>query len=120
MLEPRRGRRSRDDRARMSVVKVTRPPSEDTAAPGVLSQPQGAPMSQRPPDVQPEVMQGDLTEEALNAYLRGREIAADTETMGLQTLRDRLCAVQLCDRHRRAAPWRIPPQPDPGRPPAGS
>ena len=60
-------------------------------------------MSQRPPDVQPEVMQGDLTEDALKAYLRGREIAVDTETMGLQTLRDRLCVVQMCDRKGRAS-----------------
>src|SRR5260221_4215785 len=98
MLEPRRGRRSRDDRARMSVVKVTRPPSEDTAAPGVLSQPQGAPMSQRPPDGQPEVMQGDLTEEALNAYLGYREFSVETETMGLMTLRDSHCDNKHCIR----------------------
>jgi ribonuclease D len=76
-------------------------------------------MSQRPPDVQPEVMQGDLTEEALNAYLRGREIAIDTETMGLQTLRDRLCVVQLCDRQMRASLVQIPREADPGRPRAG-
>jgi ribonuclease D len=65
-------------------------------------------MSHRPPDVQPEVMQGDLTEDALDAYLRGREIAVDTETMGLQTLRDRLCVVQLCDRKMRASLVQIP------------
>lgn len=76
-------------------------------------------MSQRPPDVQPEVMQGDLTEDALKAYLRGREIAIDTETMGLQTLRDRLCVVQLCDRQMRASLVQIPREADPGRPPAG-
>ncbi len=65
-------------------------------------------MSHRPPDVQPEVMQGDLTEDALAAYLRGREIAVDTETMGLHTLRDRLCVVQLCDRKMRASLVQIP------------
>jgi ribonuclease D len=77
-------------------------------------------MSHRPPDVQPEVMQGDLTEDALEAYLRGREIAVDTETMGLQTLRDRLCVIQLCDRRMRASLVQIPREAlDPGRPPAG-
>ena len=75
-------------------------------------------MSQRPPDVQPEVMQGDLTEDALEAYLRGPEIAVDTETMGLQTLRDRLCVVQLCDRRLRASLVQIPRE-DSGRPLAG-
>jgi ribonuclease D len=75
-------------------------------------------MSQRPPDVQPEVMQGDLTEGALDAYLRGREIAVDTETMGLQTLRDRLCVVQLCDRKMRASLVQIPRETKgPGRAP---
>ncbi|MFI5007794.1 MAG: ribonuclease D [Solirubrobacterales bacterium] len=75
-------------------------------------------MSHRPPDVQPEVMQGDLTEDALEAYLRGGEIAVDTETMGLQTLRDRLCVVQLCDRRLRASLVQIPRE-EPGRPVAG-
>ena len=77
-------------------------------------------MSHRPPDVQPEVMQGDLTEDALEAYLQGREIAVDTETMGLQTLRDRLCVVQLCDRRLRASLVQIPREAlVPGSPPAG-
>jgi ribonuclease D len=77
-------------------------------------------MSHRPPDVQPEVMQGDITEDALEAYLRGREIAIDTETMGLQTLRDRLCVVQLCDRRMRASLVQIPREAlDPACPPAG-
>ena len=75
-------------------------------------------MSKRPPDVQPEVMQGDLTEDALEAYLRGAEIAVDTETMGLQTLRDRLCVVQLCDRRLRSSLVQIPRE-EPGRPTAG-
>jgi ribonuclease D len=74
-------------------------------------------MSHRPPEVQPEVMQGDLTEDALEAYLAGREIAIDTETMGLQTLRDRLCVVQLCDRRMRASLVQIPREAkDSGRP----
>jgi ribonuclease D len=65
-------------------------------------------MPQRPPDVQPEILRGDLTEELLEAYLRGPEIAIDTETMGLLTLRDRLCLVQLCDRRMRSSMVQIP------------
>jgi ribonuclease D len=65
-------------------------------------------MPQRPPDVAPEIVRGDLTEELLDAYLHASEVAVDTETMGLQPLRDRLCLVQLCDRNRRAALVQIP------------
>jgi ribonuclease D len=65
-------------------------------------------MPQRPPDVTPEIVRGDLTEELLQAYLKGGEIAVDTETMGLFTPRDRLCVVQLCDRAGRAALVQIP------------
>ena len=60
-------------------------------------------MPQRPPDVRPDIVQGDLPPELLDAYLAGPEVAIDTETMGLHTLRDRLCVVQLCDRRMRAA-----------------
>lgn len=60
-------------------------------------------MPQPPPDVTPEILQGDLSEELLQAYLSGSDLAVDTETMGLQTRRDRLCLVQLCNRERRAA-----------------
>ena len=60
-------------------------------------------MPQRPPDVTPEILQGDLSEELLQAYLAGAHLAVDTETMGLQTRRDRLCLVQLCNREGRAA-----------------
>jgi ribonuclease D len=60
-------------------------------------------MPQRPPDVTPELLKGDITEELLQAYLSGPDLAVDTETMGLQTRRDRLCLVQLCDRRGRAA-----------------
>jgi ribonuclease D len=59
-------------------------------------------MPQRPPDVNPEIVKGDLTEDLLRAYLAAGEVAVDTETMGLQTRRDRLCLVQLCDRKTRA------------------
>jgi ribonuclease D len=60
-------------------------------------------MPQPPPDVTPEILQGDLSEELLQAYLAGADLAVDTETMGLQTRRDRLCLIQLCNREGRAA-----------------
>jgi ribonuclease D len=76
-------------------------------------------MSQRPPDVQPEIVRDDLTEELLQAYLRGSEIAVDTETMGLHTLRDRLCVVQLCDRAGRSSLVQVSRESlDASRPPA--
>jgi ribonuclease D len=65
-------------------------------------------MAQNPPDVTPEIVRGDLTEEQLTTYLSAREVAIDTETMGLKPLRDRLCVVQLCDRARHATLVQIP------------
>jgi ribonuclease D len=65
-------------------------------------------MPQRPPDVTPEILTGDLSEELLQAYLAGPELAVDTETMGLQTRRDRLCLVQLCNRAMRPAIVQLP------------
>lgn len=65
-------------------------------------------MPQRPPDVNPEILRGDLSEELLEHYLRGGDVAVDTETMGLLTRRDRLCLVQLCDRAGRAAIVQVP------------
>jgi ribonuclease D len=59
-------------------------------------------MTQGPPAVTPEIVSGDLTEAQLAAYLRAGEVAVDTETLGLNPLRDRLCVVQLCDRSGRA------------------
>lgn len=59
-------------------------------------------MPKPPPDVVPEIVRGDLTEEQLQAYLAGDAVAVDTETLGLVHLRDRLCLVQLCDRVGRA------------------
>ena len=59
-------------------------------------------MPERAPDVVPEIVQRDLTEEQLQAYLASPELAVDTETLGLHHLRDRLCVVQLCDRAGRA------------------
>lgn len=68
-------------------------------------------MANRPPDVTPEIAQGDLTEDQLQHYLKQKEIAVDTETMGLNPLRDRLCVVQLCDRSRKAVLVQIPAVP---------
>ncbi|HET7295299.1 MAG TPA: ribonuclease D [Vicinamibacteria bacterium] len=65
-------------------------------------------MPQPPPDVTPQIVRGDLTEEQLQAHLRSAELAVDTETMGLVTPRDRLCVVQLCDRSGRATLVQIP------------
>jgi ribonuclease D len=65
-------------------------------------------MPQGPPEIDPVVLRGDLSEELLESYLAGREIAIDTETMGLQTKRDRLCLVQLCDRQLQAAIVQFP------------
>jgi ribonuclease D len=65
-------------------------------------------MPQRPPEVTPEIVRGDLTEYQLQAYLRGRELAVDTETMGLKHQRDRLCVVQLWDRAGRATLLQVP------------
>jgi ribonuclease D len=74
---------------------------------------------QRPPNVQPEIVQGDLTEAQLEAHLASPDLAVDTETMGLITLRDRLCVVQLCDRAGRATLVQITKQTlDPAIPPA--
>ncbi|BAW97099.1 putative ribonuclease D [[Synechococcus] sp. NIES-970] len=39
----------------------------------------------------------DLSPDILERYLKSQAIAVDTETMGLNPHRDRLCLVQLCD-----------------------
>ena len=44
-----------------------------------------------------EVCDRDLTPVLLNRYLKSSAIAVDTETMGLNPLRDRLCLIQLSD-----------------------
>jgi ribonuclease D len=54
----------------------------------------------------PEIVRGDITEAQLLAHLSSPDLAVDTETLGLDPLRDRLCVVQLCDRAGR-------PRPDP-------
>jgi ribonuclease D len=77
-------------------------------------------MPQPAPEVLPEIVQSDLTEDQLQAYLASPAVAVDTETMGLRLLRDRLCVVQLCDRAGRATLVQIPRELlDPSRPPAG-
>jgi ribonuclease D len=69
------------------------------------------------PDVTPQILRGDLTKELLQAFSRSPALAVDTETMGLNPLRDRLCLVQLCDRDGRAAMVQIPREAlDPARP----
>ncbi|MEO5362756.1 MAG: ribonuclease D [Magnetococcus sp. DMHC-8] len=45
----------------------------------------------------PTMFQGDLDEEYLQRYLNSRYLSVDTETMGLNVLRDRLCVVQMCN-----------------------
>src|SRR5512134_1266587 len=87
--------------------RIARPPGGDPVMP------------QRPPDVVPQIVPGDLTEELLQAYLAGRDLAVDTETMGLETRRDRLCLVQLCNRAMRASIVQLPRETfDPARPKA--
>jgi ribonuclease D len=44
-----------------------------------------------------QVFDRDLDEATLKHYLESEEIAVDTETMGLNPHRDRLCLVQLCN-----------------------
>ncbi len=44
-----------------------------------------------------QVCQQDLSPAILSFYLQAEAIAVDTETMGLNPWRDRLCLVQLCD-----------------------
>ncbi|MEA5463409.1 ribonuclease H-like domain-containing protein [Leptothoe sp. PORK10 BA2] len=44
-----------------------------------------------------EVCDRDLPKSLLERYLAADAMAIDTETMGLNPLRDRLCLVQLCD-----------------------
>ena len=65
-------------------------------------------MPQGPPDVVPELVQRDLTEAQLQAYLASPQLSVDTETLGLQQLRDRLCLVQLCDQAGRGTIVQIP------------
>ena len=65
-------------------------------------------MPHRPPDVAPELVQRDLSEDQLQAFLASPFLSVDTETLGLQQLRDRLCLVQLCDASGRAVIVQLP------------
>jgi ribonuclease D len=62
------------------------------------------------PDVAPEITKRDLTEAQLQAHLASPALAVDTETMGLNLQRDRLCVVQLCDAAGRASMVQIEPE----------
>lgn len=44
-----------------------------------------------------EVCDRDITAALLEQYMQSEAIAVDTETMGLNPWRDRLCLIQLCD-----------------------
>src|SRR6185295_14121799 len=75
-------------------------------------------MLRPPPDVVPEIVKGDLTEEQLQAYQASDAVAVDTETLGLHHMRDRLCVVQLCNRAGRATLVQITrAMLDPAKPP---
>jgi ribonuclease D len=65
-------------------------------------------MTFAPPKVSPKIEKGDLSAERLAKYLKAEAVAVDTETLGLQPLRDRLCVVQLCDRAMNATLVQIP------------
>jgi len=75
-------------------------------------------MPKPPPEVEPEIVQGDLTQDQLDAYLAGDALAVDTETMGLIPMRDRLCLVQLCNREGRGTLVQIPARTGPVSAPA--
>lgn len=44
-----------------------------------------------------QICDEDLSDPLLHQYLSQEAVAIDTETMGLNPMRDRLCLVQLCD-----------------------
>lgn len=54
-----------------------------------------------------QVFDRDLPDVLCQEYLTAKEIAVDTETMGLIYQRDRLCLVQLCDPKGRVTVIRI-------------
>ncbi|MDZ7962698.1 MAG: ribonuclease H-like domain-containing protein [Aulosira sp. DedQUE10] len=54
-----------------------------------------------------QVSDRDLSDTALSQYLKSEAIAVDTETMGLQPQRDRLCLVQLCNLEGQVTAIRI-------------
>ena len=54
-----------------------------------------------------QVFDGDLSADARDTYLDARQLAVDTETMGLKPWRDRLCLIQICDPEGRVSVVRI-------------
>lgn len=54
-----------------------------------------------------DIFDGDLSSAALETFLASDRLAIDTETMGLNPARDRLCLVQLCDVQGKVAVIRI-------------
>ncbi|MGD1855859.1 MAG: ribonuclease H-like domain-containing protein [Leptolyngbyaceae cyanobacterium] len=54
-----------------------------------------------------EICDRDIPQSLLDRYLASDAIAVDTETMGLNPLRDRLCLVQLCDAEGYSSAVRI-------------
>ena len=46
---------------------------------------------------QPMLFKDDLDDACLQRYMNSRYLSVDTETMGLHTLRDHLCVVQMCN-----------------------
>lgn len=54
-----------------------------------------------------QIFDGDISADRLAAYMDAEALAVDTETMGLVTLRDRLCLVQICDERDRLTVVRI-------------
>ncbi|MDG2992437.1 ribonuclease H-like domain-containing protein [Candidatus Synechococcus calcipolaris G9] len=54
-----------------------------------------------------DIFDGDLSSAALDTFLASDRLAIDTETMGLNPARDRLCLVQLCDVQGNVAVIRV-------------
>ncbi|MBE9032089.1 ribonuclease D [filamentous cyanobacterium LEGE 11480] len=54
-----------------------------------------------------EIFDGDLSADRLAAYQSATALSVDTETMGLNPIRDRLCLVQICDERDRVTVVRI-------------
>ncbi len=47
---------------------------------------------------EPQIFTDDLPSDLVDIYLEGSLLAVDTEAMGLNPHRDRLCLIQMCDR----------------------
>lgn len=53
------------------------------------------------------LIEGDLSPDLFEAYSQSEYLAVDTETMGLNPHRDRLCVIQLCNEHDRVTVIRV-------------